>query len=99
MDSRLHPSCSTRDAYLLVFIAKLNLAAISAVILVFYRHLKNTRYNIGPLRENMTSSTKPEVYNAVRGGPSQGHRRHAQKFGEVRPCGFRVTLAYRQTDI
>jgi len=45
-----------------------------------------------PLCENMTSSTKPEVRNIPHcrhiGGLSQGHRQHAQKFGEVWPCGF-----------
>ena len=38
----------------------------------------------------MTASTKPEVhsiYNAARGGPSHGHKQHAQKFGEVWPWG------------
>jgi len=29
---------------------------------------------------------------------SEGHRQHAEKFGEVRPCGLRVTRADRQTD-
>ena len=36
--------------------------------------------------------------NAAKGWPSHGHRYHAQKFGEVRPCGFRVVCADRQTD-
>ena len=35
-----------------------------------------------PLRENMTSSTRPEVHNIsynASGGPSHGHRQHAQQ--------------------
>jgi len=35
--------------------------------------------SLAPWYENMTSSTKPEVHNATRGGLSHGHRRHAQK--------------------
>jgi len=35
--------------------------------------------------------------NATRGGPS--HKQHAQKFGKVWSCGFRVMRADRQTDI
>ena len=36
---------------------------------------------------------------AARRGSSQGHSQHAStKFGEVRPCGFRVMPADRQTD-
>jgi len=31
--------------------------------------------------------------NAVREGPSHGHRRHAQTIGEDLPCGFRVMRA------
>jgi len=34
--------------------------------------------------------------NAVQGGPSHGHRQHAQKFGEV-SCGFQVMRVDRQT--
>jgi len=36
--------------------------------------------------------------NASRGEPSQGHMQHAQKIGEVRPCGFRVMQTDRQTN-
>jgi len=49
----------------------------------------------------MKSSTKLEVRmyrNAARGGPIQGQRQHAQKFGEVRPCGFQVTWAQKWTN-
>ena len=34
----------------------------------------------------------------VGGGPSHGHRRHAQKFGKDRACGSGDILADRQTD-
>jgi len=33
------------------------------------------------------------------GGPSHGHRQHAQKFGKDRICGSGDILADRQTDI
>ena len=56
----------------------------------------------------MTSCTKVEVHkstysNTVREGPGHGHRQHAEKIGEVQPCGCRVmqadTLTDRQTDL
>jgi len=45
----------------------------------------------------MTSSTKPEVYDATKGGLSQGHRQYAQQSGEVHPRGFWVMWVERQT--
>jgi len=35
----------------------------------------------------------------ARGGPSHGHRQHAQKFDEDRACGSADVLADRHTDI
>jgi len=57
IDSKLSPRRASHDVYLLVFIFEPNLVGILAVMLViFYRRF-------GPLHENMTSSTKPEVSN------------------------------------
>jgi len=60
-------------------------------------------FGSGPLTlcyESMTPSTKPGVLyrGAIRGGPNHDHKQHAQKFVEVRPCGFRVMRADRQTN-
>ena len=41
----------------------------------------------------------PQNRNAVRGRPKYGHKQRAQKFGDVRPCGFRVMRADRQTNV
>jgi len=59
--------------------------------------------NSGPLCENVTSSTKPEVHNicvAVRGWPSHGHRYNMdRKLREIRSIGFEICeRTERQTD-
>jgi len=38
------------------------------------------------------------TYNTTRGKPIHGHRQHAQKFGSVRSCGFRVMRVNRETN-
>jgi len=55
---------------------------------------------MGPLCEKKRSpqNRKYIYHNAARRGPSHGHRQHAQKFGEVRQCGFWVMRADIQTD-
>jgi len=51
---------------------------------------------IGPLCENVTLSTKPEVHIVPQRRHSVGHRQHVQKFGVIRPYGFGVARAKRQ---
>ena len=64
--------------------------------------LRNT--HIAPHNRHMKAWRHPQnrkyitYRNAPRGEPNHGHMQHAQKFGEVRPCGFRVMQADRQTN-
>jgi len=53
---------------------------------------------IGPLCENMNSSTKPEVHNVSQRRHRTEPRLQATctKIGEVRPFGFQVMRADRQ---
>jgi len=73
-----------------VFVVEQNLVGISG-LLCLSRSVSAYEYErraTGPLCENMTSSTKPEVHNVSQCrqciGPSNGHRQRAQKFDEVR---------------
>ena len=78
-----------------------NLVGISAVTLDML--LRNTRN--APQNRYMKTWRHPQnrkyiaYCNASRGEPSsQGHMQHAQKIRKVRPCGFRVMQADRQTN-
>ena len=69
--SRLRPGCATHDKYLLIFVVEQNfgilefwtVGILAIMPVVPYRRLEicMTRH-IGPLWENGTSSTKPEVH-------------------------------------
>ena len=70
------PCATLHDQHLLVFIVEQNLVELDAG----GSPLRNTcDAPYGPLCENMTSSTKPEVHNKSRAAkrPSHGHSQHA----------------------
>jgi len=49
--------------------------------------------------ENPFPAIRDAAYHKhVAGGPSHGHRQHAQKIGKDRACGSRDILADRQTN-
>ena len=60
-----------------------------------------TRATYGHSRHHPQNRKYITYRSAGSGWPSHGYRQHAQKFGEVRPCGFQVTCmrADTQTDI
>jgi len=102
VDSRRRPPpVSNLQLVLPVFIVEQNLGGIWAImLLMFYRCLgiRRTRRRTGPLCESVMSSTNRKYItycNAIKGGPSQGHRQRAQnvvKFGLV------VFQLYERTD-
>jgi len=104
VESRLRPQCITDDEYLLVFIVdtEQNLVRISAVLLVvfFCRWGIYTCRAIGPLCENMTSFTKPEVHNVLQRlqrRTEPWYRQHAKKFWWRSAVWF-SSYASKQTD-
>jgi len=93
VNSRLRPRCAIHNEYF----RSLSLSTIwlkFRLLCVFYRHLgmHATRHRV------VIHKTGSTYHNTVTAGPSHGHGQYAQKFGEVRPCGFKVMRADRQAD-
>ena len=83
----------------MVYITELNLVGISSVMLVilFYRRLGMHVTNIGPLCEDMTSSTKPEAHNILQ-RRQRSHRAMGNSHKELVKFG-RVIFIFMSADI
>ena len=95
------PSPAPLDSFGLYRWAKFgwNLCCYGCFVLSLFNNTHNAPQNRYMKTWRHPQNRKYITYlNASRGEPSQGHMQHAQKIGEVRPCGFRVMQTDRQTN-